>query len=206
MTPVTPVTPRRSERLRRPTPRALGLSPGSSPGTAAYVGRSNNSRSRVFTAPGSQTDSDSTLRNSSSSKSSGSSTEGTVGDATECMALPANFPPKLYETYQGLAPILRYSDAEFMKRVSLLSFSQRPTRPHSPFTPSLTPTTRHTGHSQSKSLSQRVKCVPAEHHCRRVLLPMARVRQFHETLRADFESHGCQESNSATEYAETRRV
>lgn len=32
------------------------------------------------------------------------------------MALVAHFPPKLYQAYQGLAPILRYSDAELMKR------------------------------------------------------------------------------------------
>src|SRR6267154_3736543 len=119
MNPVTPL--RRSERLRRPTAKAIGSSPSSSsPGTTAYVGRSVNPRSRLFSAPGGQTDSDSTLWNSSPSKSSGSSTEDTVGDATDYMVLAANFPPKLYETYLGLAPMLRYSDAELMKRVSLL--------------------------------------------------------------------------------------
>ena len=157
---MNPVTPRRSERLRRPTAKAIGSSPGSSPGTAAYVGRSINSRSRVFSAPGGQTDSDSTLRNTSSPQSSGSCTEDTVGDATECMALAASFPPKIYEAYQGLAPMLRYSDRDLMKRVSLPSFSQRPTRPHS-FPPSLTPTVRHTGPFHFKRLSQRDKPVPA---------------------------------------------
>lgn len=130
MKPVTPL--RRSERLRRPTSKAIGSSPGSSPGTAAYVGRSINSRSRVLPVQGGQTDSDSTLRNTTSSKSSGSCTEDTVSDATDYMALVASFPPKLYETYDRLAPILRHSDAELMKRVSLLPCSsQRPTRPHS---------------------------------------------------------------------------
>jgi len=96
----------------------MDSSPSSSPGTAAHVGRSSYSRPRpkVFSAPGSQTDSDSTLRNTSSSKSSGSCTEDTAGDATYSKALAANFPPKLFEAYQGLAPILRYSDSELMKR------------------------------------------------------------------------------------------
>jgi hypothetical protein len=195
--PVTPL--RRSERLRRPTAKAIGSSPGSSPGTAAYVDRSINPRSRVFSSPSGQTDSDSTLRNTSSSKSSGSCTEDTVGDATDSMALVAHFPPKLYQAYQGLAPILRYSNAELMKRVSLPSFSQRPTRPHS-FPPS-----RHIGHSHFKCLSQRAKPVPAGRHWHRVLLPMVRVRQFHRTLQSDCESHRCQESSSATENAETRK-
>ena len=129
MKPVTPL--RRSERLRRPTAKAIDSSPGSSPGAAAYRGPSIHSRSRVFTAPGGQTDSDSTLRNTTSSKSSGSCTEDTVGDASDSMALVAGFPVKLYKAYEGLAPILGYSDAELMKRVSFLSLFQRRTHPHS---------------------------------------------------------------------------
>lgn len=193
--PVTPL--RRSERLRRPTAKAIGSSPSSSPGTTAYVSRSINTRPRVFYAPGGQTDSDSTLRNTSSSQSSGSCTEDTVGDAADCMAMAASFPPKIYETYQGLAPLLRYYDADFMKRVSLLSFSQRRTRPHL-FPPSPTPTTRHTGHSLFNRLSQRVKRVPAENHWNRAILHMARVQQFHATLQSDRGSHQSQVSNSAT--------
>ena len=54
------------------------------------------------------------------------------------MVLVASFPPKLREAYQGLAPLLGHSNTELMKRVSLLSFSQRPTRTHS-FPPSPQP-------------------------------------------------------------------
>lgn len=203
--PAPVVTPlRRSERLRRPTAKATGSSPSSSPGTTAYASRSINTRPRVFYAPGSQTDSDSTLRNTSSSRSSGSCTEDSVGDATDCKALAANFPPKVYETYQGLAPLLRHSDADFMKRVSLLFFSQRRTRPHL-FPPSPTPTTRHTGHSQFNQLLQRVKRVPAENRWHRAVLHMARVPTFHATLQTDRESHRSQVSNYATGNAETER-
>src|SRR6266849_5384181 len=111
MQPVTPL--RRSERLRRPTPKAIGSSPGSgsSPGT---VGHPFGSRPRVFYPPGGQTDSDSTLRNSTSSKSSGSCTEDTVGDG-QTYAVGCQLPPKFHEPYKRLAPLLSLSDAELMK-------------------------------------------------------------------------------------------
>jgi hypothetical protein len=125
MDPVTPL--RRSGRVRYPTPKAIGSSPSSSPGSAAHHSRSVTSRPRVFYAPGHQSDSDSTLRNTNSSKSSGSSTEDTVGDATDPVGFVSFFPPKIYETYERLAPLLRHSNAELVRRVSLLSFSQRPT-------------------------------------------------------------------------------
>lgn len=125
MKPVTPVTPlRRSDRLRRSTAKAFGSSPGSSPGSAPLLSSSVGFRSRVFFAPGGQTDSDSTLRNTNSSRSSGSSTEDTVGGATDPMGLVSRFPQKLYRAYEGLAPLLHTSDAELMNRVSLFSFSQ----------------------------------------------------------------------------------
>jgi len=34
------------------------------------------------------------------------------------MEVDVDLPPKLHEAYEKLAPMLRYSDAEFMKRVS----------------------------------------------------------------------------------------
>jgi hypothetical protein len=142
MNPVTPSL-RRSDRLRRPTAKAIGSSPGSSPGKAAHVGRSI--KSRLFSAPGDQTDSDSTLRHTSSSQSSGSGTEDTVGDATECMALGASFPPPIYAAYRGLAPMLRYSDKDLMKQVSLLSFFPT-TNP-----PSFVPTLTHSNHAPHRT-------------------------------------------------------
>ena len=185
--PVTPL--RRSERIRRPTAKAIGSSPGSSPGTAAYLGPTIGSRSRVFFAPGGQTDSDSTLRNNTSSKSSGSCTEDTVGDGQDSMALVANFPTKLYGAYERVAPILGQSNAELMKRVSLLFFFPT-TNPHS-FVPNFTPTTCYTGYSLLKCVSQRDQRPPAERHSHRVLLPMARIRQFRRTLSSDCERHRC---------------
>jgi len=173
MKPVTPL--RRSERLRYPSAKAMGSSPGSSPGSAAYAGRSINSRSRVFSVPGGQTDSDTTLRNTTSSDSSGSCTEDAVGDATDSMAMVANFPPKVRQAYQRLAPILGYTDAELMKYVSLLSFSQRPTS---------SATVRHVGCSWLKCLLQRAGCV-REGRSHQILLPMGRVEQFCRSSRAD---------------------
>ncbi|KAI0274552.1 hypothetical protein BGY98DRAFT_53237 [Russula aff. rugulosa BPL654] len=114
MKPVTPL--RRSDRLRRPSSKAIGSSPCSSPGTAVHHSPSVAPRSRVFSAPGGQPDSDSTLRNTNSSKSSGSCTEDIAGDATDSMVLVASFPPKLHEAYQGLAPLLGHSNTELMRR------------------------------------------------------------------------------------------
>lgn len=126
MMPVTPL--RRSERLRRPTAKAFGSSPISSPGTAAYVSPSIGSRSRVFSRPDGQSDSDSTLWNAKSSKSSGSCTEDT---ATNSTAQVSRIPSKLYEDYEWLASIMLNSDAELMKRVSLSSFSPTSNPPSS---------------------------------------------------------------------------
>jgi hypothetical protein len=151
MEPLTPL--RRSDRLRRLTPKAMGSSPGSSPGTTANVGRGRciYPRSALFSGPGDQTDSDSSLGESTSPKSSNSRTEYIFSNATHSVVSAAKFPPKLYKAYEVLAALLPYSDAKLMEHVSLLSFSQRPTRPHS-FPLSLTPTMRRTGNSQVKRL------------------------------------------------------
>ena len=153
--PVTPL--RRSERLRRPTAKAFGSSPGTSPGTAAYVSPSIGSRSRVFSHPDSQTDSDSSLWYSTSSKSSGSCMEDTVGDATNPTGLVSRVSSKLYETYERLASIMLNSDAELMKRVSLSSLFK--TSNPSSSVPTL-PQLRAAECSRFKWLSQRAERVP----------------------------------------------
>lgn len=137
MQPVTPL--RRSDRLRHAN--VINSSPSSSPGTAAYLGPS---RSRVFSSPGGQTDSDTTLWGTTSSNSSGSGTEDTLGDdGSDAMALVAlTFPPKLSAVYEELVPMLDYSRPELMKTVSLLSVFFPMTNPHSSHsfpTPTLSP-------------------------------------------------------------------
>jgi len=62
-----------------------------------------------------QSDTDSTLRNSTPSYSSGSCTEDTVSDAANYMPLVSDLPPELYKAYQGLATVASYSREELMK-------------------------------------------------------------------------------------------
>jgi hypothetical protein len=180
MNPVTPL--RRSERLRRPTNKAFGSSPGSSPGTAANVGRSSSSRSRVFSTPGGQTGSDSTLRNTTPSESSGSYMEDANSDSTVSMAMAARFPKELHRAYLGLDRILSYTDDDLMMHVSLLPF---PTTNSPSFVPTLTPTMCHTGHLRFKWLYQRHNRIAPGCHGPRMLRPMAPLQLFRENLLAD---------------------
>ena len=122
--------------LQRPAPapsRPSAMEMSSPPG---MVVPSLGPWSKFFPAAGSQSDSDSTLRNSSSCTSSGSCTEDTVSDGTDFMALVSGLPQQFHKAYQGLAPIVAYSGAELMELVSCSPFTNKRHRPYPRF-PSL---------------------------------------------------------------------
>ncbi|KAF8471423.1 hypothetical protein DFH94DRAFT_202019 [Russula ochroleuca] len=107
------ISPYRRQALTPSLPSHMGV--GSSHRTAGSVTPPHDSWSRYVNFAGSQSDTDSTLRNSSSSKSSGSCTEATVSDATDSITMVSGLPLPFHKPYQALAPVLGYSDAELMK-------------------------------------------------------------------------------------------
>lgn len=200
MEQITPL--RRSNRLRRQTSKAMGSSPISSPGTSANAARLIYPRSTLFDGPGDQSDSDSSLQSTTSSKCSGSFTGSTV-----VVTVPM-LPKRLAIDYQVLAPIVDYSDAKLMEHVSVTLLFPT-TNPPSHSFPLLThpPTMCDTGYCRFKHVRHEYKGVHAEHRfVLRALLPMARGKEIRQTLRADCESYRCQESSSATENAVRRGI
>jgi len=162
MKAVTPL--RRSTRICRQTPKAIGSSPESATEVSSI-----SSRQKLYSSSRSQTYSDSTLCDITSSESSGSSTEDSVSYPANPTSRVAVFPPEVCETYDRLAPILRYSDAELGELVSLSPFPTTNPRPHSRM--------HHTGHSQFRCHSRPDKRAPAARQFDWVLPQVARVQQ-----------------------------
>ncbi|KAH9984972.1 hypothetical protein BJV77DRAFT_1071656 [Russula vinacea] len=103
------VSPYRRQALARSRPYATENRTAGSVASS----RITRSRARYLAVADSQSDTDSTLRNSSSSNSSGSCTDDTVADATDSITLVSDLPQEFHKAYQELVPVLGYSDAQF---------------------------------------------------------------------------------------------
>lgn len=124
----TPPRPSGVATLPRPSgmvtpPRPSGMATGSSSSRGPTVTSPFNPWSKYYAQY--QSDTDSTLQNSTTSYSSasGTCTEDTISDAANSMGQVTDLPPELYKIYQGLAPIASYSREELMKLVSCSPYS-----------------------------------------------------------------------------------